>query len=56
MNKQEKRFYDSFMIVIGIFTGLILGIVFTKAFAEPVNIEDDSSQILLTNHAEYKIP
>jgi hypothetical protein len=30
--KQEQRFYDSFMLVLGIFTGLILGIIFMKAF------------------------
>jgi len=30
--KQEQRFYDSFMLVLGIFAGLILGIIFMKAF------------------------
>jgi len=30
--KQEQRFYDSFMLVLGIFAGLILGIIFVKAF------------------------
>ena len=32
MAKQEQRFYDSFMLVLGIFAGLILGIIFMKAF------------------------
>ena len=32
MAKQEQRFYDSFMLVLGIFAGLILGIIFVKAF------------------------
>jgi hypothetical protein len=38
LNKQDKIFYDSFMIVVGIFTGIILGIVFTKALAQPTDI------------------
>ena len=32
MNKQDQRFYDSFMLVLGIFAGLILGVIFMKAF------------------------
>ena len=32
MAKQEQRFYDSFMLVLGIFAPLILGIIFVKAF------------------------
>ena len=32
MAKQEQRFYDSFMLVLGIFAGLIVGIIFMKAF------------------------
>lgn len=38
LNKQDKLFYDSFMIIVGIFTGIILGIVFTKALAQPTDI------------------
>ena len=32
MNKQDQRFYDSFMLVLGIFAGIIVGIIFMKAF------------------------
>ena len=32
MNRQDRRFYDSFMLIVGIFVGLILGVIFMKAF------------------------
>ena len=32
LNKQDQRFYDSFMLVLGIFAGIIVGIIFMKAF------------------------
>ena len=32
MNRQDRRFYDSFMLIVGIFVGLVLGIIFMKAF------------------------
>jgi len=32
LNRQDRRFYDSFMLIVGIFVGLVLGIIFMKAF------------------------
>ena len=37
MNRQDRRFYDSFMLLVGIFVGLILGVIFMKAFTEGSN-------------------
>ena len=32
LGKQDQRLYDSFMLVLGIFAGVVLGIIFMKAF------------------------
>ncbi len=32
MTRQDQRFYDSFMLVVGAFVGIILGVIFVKAF------------------------
>ncbi|MDG2316646.1 MAG: hypothetical protein P8M36_06995 [Gammaproteobacteria bacterium] len=53
MDKRDKRFYDSFMIVTGIFTGIILGIVFTKALAQPTDIGAINSKINSGGQIEF---
>jgi|TARA_B100000530_G_scaffold335019_1_gene286096 tRNA A37 threonylcarbamoyladenosine modification protein TsaB len=53
LDKRDKRFYDSFMIVTGIFTGIILGIVFAKALAQPTDIIAITSKINSNTQIEF---
>ena len=53
MDKRDKRFYDSFMIVTGIFTGIILGIVLAKALAQPTDIIAITSKINSNTQIEF---
>lgn len=55
MDKRDKRFYDSFMIVVGIFTGIILGIVFAKALAQPTDIITTTLKIRSNTQIEYTV-
>jgi len=32
LTKQDQRFYDSFMLVLGIFIGILVGVIFTMRF------------------------
>ena len=39
MSTRNQRFYDSFMLILGLFVGVLVGIIFMKAFSAGTGAE-----------------